>query len=276
MPALWVGLIATVAEFNEMSDRPLRRTYTEAILLLLLVAYGVIVHPAAWSLQHAGHHMSNMPETRTEVGNGSPSVADLRLEAKRLHDKRESELNHHIAGFLVALAGLFLLLEHRSLPFSSRFRVLWPACFLAGGLFLFVFSDTEIWPFGSQTLWYAVTHDAEDLQHKLFALILFAVGVVEYQRVRGRCNTPWVFSIAGIAGAVLLLFHSHSMDMHHVGAMQAMQHIEVQHRWYATVGAGVVTAKHISEVPTTSRKVFMLLWPVLLIVLGLLLMLYTE
>ena len=263
-----------------MSDRrPLRRAYTQAILLLLLAAHGVIVQPAARSLQHAGHHMSDMPETKTEAGNGSRSAADLQREAKRLKDKRESELNHHIAGCLVALAGLFLLLERRSLLGSSRLRVLWPACFLAGGLFLLVFSDTEIWPFGSQTLWHAITHDAEDLQHKIFALILLVVGLVEYQRVRGRWNTrltPWVFSIAGVAGAVLLLFHRHSMDMHHATAMQSMQHIEVQHRWYATVGAGVVTAKHMSELPTKIQKIFAVLWPGLLITLGLLLMLYTE
>src|SRR2546429_3153662 len=41
--------------------------------------------------------------------------------------------------------------------------------FLAAGLFLLVFSDTEIWPFGPQTPWYAVTHNPEDLQHKIFS-----------------------------------------------------------------------------------------------------------
>lgn len=263
-----------------MEPQYLHRIWNLAILLLLLAVYGVIVQPTAWSLQHAGHHhMPNLPEMKTEATSHNPSPDDLRREAKRLRDKRESELNHHIAGFLVALAGLFLVLERPALPLSSRLRVLWPACFMVGGLFLLVFSDTEIWPFGPQTLWHAMAHDPEDRQHKLFALILLIVGVVEYQRVRGRWNTrltPWVFSVAGIAGAILLLFHSHSGDMHRAGAMQLMQHIELQHRWYASVGAGVVTAKHMSELPSRSQKVFTLLWPALLITLGLLLMLYTE
>lgn len=115
------------------------------------------------------------------------------------------------------LAGLLAMPDGRLARTFRLARFVWPLCFLAGGLFLLLFSDTEIWPLGPQTPWYAITHDVEDLQHKLFALILLGLGLVEYQRLRGRWHTAltaWVFPIAGLAGAALLLFHSHSAGMH--------------------------------------------------------------
>jgi putative copper resistance protein D len=249
-----------------------------AMMAALFIAFSVIYPPVTWSQSHAGHHhMPNMPEMNNT--DGTPVMNDTHREAKRLSDKRESEMNHHIAGFLVAMAGVFVLLECLRSGASSRLRLLGPLCFLLVSLFLFIFSDTEIWPFGPQSVWHAVTHDLEALQHKTFALILLAMGIVEYQRVRGRWNgalTPWIFSIAGLAGAILLLFHRHTMDMHHVAAMQQMQHIEVQHRWYAAVGVGIVTAKHVSEFPTKWQKLFTIVWPALMITLGLSLVFYTE
>jgi len=83
-------------------------------------------------------------------------------------------------------------------------------------LFVLVFSDTEIWPFGPQTPWYALRHNLEDLQHKIFSIILLAIGYVELQKARGRLKAQWAnwfFPVVGVAGAILLLFHVHSGDM---------------------------------------------------------------
>lgn len=152
-------------------------------------------------------------------------------------------------------------------------------CFLAGGLFLLLFSDAEIWPLGPQTPWYAITHDVEDLQHKLFALSLLGLGLVEYERLRRRWHTAltaWVFRIAGLARAALLLFHSHAAGMHQPNGMTLMEHIQLQHPWYATVGVGTVITMGLSELRTKRQKVLMNLWPTLLMVLGVSLMFYTE
>jgi hypothetical protein len=223
--------------------------------------------------------MHEMHEMHNASNNDVANAATLKREQKRLSDKRESEMNHHIAGFLVAFAGLLALWQCGLSSVSRRLRLFWPYCFLLASLFLLVFSDTEIWPMGPQSLWYAMNHDVEDLQHKMFALILLAVGLVEYQRLRGRWKTaltPWVFSLGGLAGAVLLLFHRHSMDMHYGLAMQLMGHIEAQHRWYAGVGVGIITFKQASEFATKWRKLFTIVWPVLMITLGVSLLLYTE
>ena len=71
-------------------------------------------------------------QSMADVKNGDsvPVLNDPRREAKRLSDKRESEMNHHIAGFLVAMAGVFVLFECLRSGVSSRLRLLWPICFL--------------------------------------------------------------------------------------------------------------------------------------------------
>ena len=97
-------------------------------------------------------------------------------------------------------------------------------CFLIAGFFLLIFSDTEIWPFGYQSLYYAVTHNPEDAQHKTFALILLLLGVIEMLRSSGRLKaawSAWVFPVVALGGAVMLLFHHHG-GMHGPDAMQTM------------------------------------------------------
>lgn len=211
----------------------------------------------------------------------APRVAENSAvtEAERLAWKHESELVHHLAGLLVLLAGILLLGQDRLAKRWSSVRYAWPICFLAAGLFLLVFSDTEIWPFGPQTPWYAITHNTEVLQHKVFAFILLAIGYAEYQRAQGRYKaawTGWLFPIAAMAGAILLLFHVHSDDMGAPHAMETMEHIQRQHRWFASVGFGIALAKGLAETTSKRKQILKNAWPSLLIVLGVLLMLYTE
>jgi hypothetical protein len=210
----------------------------------------------------------------------APSVAeDSAVTAERLAWKHESELVHHLAGLLVLLAGIFILGEDRLAKRWSTVRYAWPTCFLAAGLFLLVFSDTEIWPFGPQTPWYAIAHNPEVLQHKVFSFILLAIGYAECQRARGRYKaawTGWLFPVVGMAGAILLLFHVHSDDMQAPHAMETMEHIQRQHRWFASAGFGIALTKGLAETTSKWNQIFKTTWPSLLIVLGVLLMLYTE
>ena len=55
--------------------------------------------------QHVGHEGMNMP-----MDEPTDPAAQARLQAKTLADKKESEFNHHLAGVLVAIAGIFMLL----------------------------------------------------------------------------------------------------------------------------------------------------------------------
>lgn len=250
------------------------RSILLSTLLLLASCLALLAFTPAPSPQ--AQDMDDMPGMQDAPAVAHETVAML---AKRAADKRESEFNHRFAGLLLVLAGI-LVLAHVSFAKASRVvRYAWPFCFFAAGLFLLVFSDTEIWPFGPQSPWFAVTHNPEDLQHKLFALILLLLGFVELQRVLGKLKaswSAWVFPLVGLAGAVMLLFHTHSAGMHGPNHMAVMRHIQAEHRWYAAVGVGIVTAKVISDARNRWKDVFAKVWPLLLMVLGVSLMLYTE
>ena len=56
--------------------------------------------------------MQDMPGM--DMSHGSISMEETPAQqAKHLADKRESEFNHHLAGFLVIVAGFFLLIQDR-------------------------------------------------------------------------------------------------------------------------------------------------------------------
>jgi putative copper resistance protein D len=194
-------------------------------------------------------------------------------------DKAGSEFNHHLAGILIILAGLFILAEGAFSKRWSLLRFAWPFCFLISGLFLLGYSDKELWPFGPQSWWYGLTHSLEVLQHKAFALILLAIGIIEVQRARGAIKagwSRWIFPVLACCGSVMLLFHEHSGEMIGAGHMGAMAQIQTQHRSFAAAGFGIGIFKGFSELPTRWQEMYARLWPSLVIVLGVLLLVYSE
>ena len=250
-----------------------------SVMVLFFALFMALVGAPTWARQHDMSTMPDMPGMDHSGMHGQAAPEDPAVVAKRLADKRESEFNHHLAGFLVALAGIFILGQDRLSKRWPLVRYVWPMCFLAAGLFLLVFSDTEIWPFGPQTPWYAITHNVEDLQHKSFAVILLALGYIEFQRARGRFKAAWAtwsFPVLGMAGGILLLFHVHGGDMSAPGAMQTMEHIQKEHFWFSSTGFGIALTNGLSETRSKWQHIFKVIWPTLLVVLGILLMFYTE
>jgi putative copper resistance protein D len=208
-----------------------------------------------------------------------PAQMDASQQSKLLADKKESEFNHHLAGFFVILAGVFILVQGTLLQRWSFLRFAWPTCFLLSGVFLLVFSDTELWPFGPQSWWYGLTHTPEDLQHKTFAVILLALGIFEVQRVRGVLKSAWakwLFPVLACCGSVLLLFHEHHSGMHGASHMTTMARIKAEHFNFAATGFGIGVFRGVSELPTRWQEMFAKLWPLLMILLGVLLVFYRE
>jgi putative copper resistance protein D len=242
-----------------------------AVLLVLSISQASAQAPSAHS-SHNGHESASMAMDRqTEM--------DARDAARLLADKKESEFNHHFAGFFVILAG-FLILAEGTVPQRWSFlRFAWPFCFMLSSLFLLVFSDTELWPFGPQSWWYGLTHNLEDLQHKTFALLLLALGILELQRARGVLKSAWsawVFPVLVFCGSVMLLFHEHHSGMHGAGHMTAMTRIKAEHLNFALAGFGIGILKGLSELPTRWQVTLAKLWSLPLIALGVLLTFYTE
>jgi hypothetical protein len=88
-----------------------------------------------------------------------------------------------------------------------------PVLFVGVGVFLAVWSDGEIWPRGNLNWLWLIHHDAEARQHKIYAVLLIAIGVIEYFRMRGtlpRLWRIWAFPALAVIGAGMLLVHDHT------------------------------------------------------------------
>jgi hypothetical protein len=262
----------------------LKLAITCALLVALLV-FGfsqLFAQDKSAQPDHSGHEGMSMPmddHSQMEHAQMDHSQTDPARQRKLLADKKESEFNHHLAGFFVVLAGIFIFAQGALTQRWSFLRFAWPACFLLSGLFLLVFSDTELWPFGPQSWWYGLTHNVEDVQHKTFAVILLALGVIEVQRARGVLKSAWagwLFPVLACCGSVLLLFHEHHTGMHGPDHMTVMAHIQSEHLGFSVTGFGIGLTKGLSELPTRWKVSFARLWSLLMIVLGVLLILYTE
>ena len=219
---------------------------------------------------HGMHDGMSMPMDRP---------VDAATQAALQAWKRESEFNHHLAGFLVLLAGLLILADGSIRQRWAVARHVWPICFLASGIFLLILSDTELWPFGSQSWYFGLTHHAEVLQHKVFAVLLLSLGLIELQRERGALKagwSDWVFPIVAAAGSLMLFFHDHQAGMHGPDHMQVMRRIQSEHFSFAMTGFGIALSKGMAERPSAWQPFFERLFPTLLVVLGALLMVYVE
>jgi len=232
--------------------------------------------PGHEQMHHDGmdhEHMDMTMDTQED-----PAAAERR-RAKLLADKKESEFNHHLAGLFVAIAGLFMMFHSNLTKRWPAARFVWPACFLLAGIFVLVWSDTELWPFGHRQWLEALQNNPEVLQHKTFAVLLLGLGAIEWQRARGALKavwSAWVFPAIAIAGSIILIFHQHEGGMAGEHHMETMARIQAEHLSYTVAGLGIGLAKGLSELKTRSLAIFGKVWPILMVVLGILLMFYRE
>jgi copper resistance protein D len=239
-------------------------------LVLVLISFSCLSAQAQQSMSdgHPGHEMSM---TNTPL--------DPAAQAKLLADKKESQFNHHLAGFFVALGGGIILFQS---PLGKRFplvKYIWPASFLLSGVFVLVWSDTELWPFGGRHWLEALQNNREVLQHKTYAVLLLALGLIEWLRVKGTLRAAWsgmVFPLLAIGGSVLLLFHQHEAGMSGPNHMEVMARIQSEHLSYAVVGMGIGLVKGLYEIRMRGYHFLARVWPVLMVALGILLMSYRE
>jgi hypothetical protein len=219
---------------------------------------------------HEGHHSHTSILDSNEHSENS---------AKLLADKQESEFNHHVAGLFVVLAGLFMLGQAELTDRWPWTKYIWPSTFLLSGSFVLIWSDTELWPFGTRRWLEALQNNREVLQHKVFAALLLSLGCIEWLRANGKLNTVWsrlVFPLLAVGGSILLLFHRHEAGMHGPDHMELMARIQSQHVEYAVVGIGLGIAKALADVTLRGQLLLVRLWPLLMVGLGVLLMMYRE
>lgn len=136
------------------------------------------------------------------------STANLSVDP----NKGPSEFNHHIAGWALVGVGL-LVLACLAFPALKVYRYIWPGLFVIAGLFIAVWSDGEIWPRGNLSWLWLLRHDAEARQHKIYSILLIAIGVIEYLRVCGHLSRfwkTWAFPVLAVIGSGMLLIHDHT------------------------------------------------------------------
>lgn len=315
------------------------KTEAAKIALTLLMACWIATFPARLSSQPT----SALPSSETAL----PSE----LHEGQDPNKPASELNHHLAGYALIAIGL-LVLASQSSERLRPLQLVWPFLFVAAGVFLATWSDIEIWPRGNLSWRWLVHHDLEARQHKILAILLIAIGLVEYCRVGGKLSgfwRIWAFPLLALFGVGFLLFHDHggasgasspeahnyivpwlvegktkadmpqaatpkdpAPAMHHhmmmTGGspspetqqtqMPATEHedtemhpeehghqhhmtmsmlkVQREHMWFALIGAFVIIFKTINDSSVWRRSVVPVLWPICIVVLGMLLVLYTE
>jgi hypothetical protein len=170
------------------------------IFLILLVVCCVGTFPVRLFSQPAT--IVSSAETSTAVGTA----------ADQDPNKPASELNHHLAGYALIAIGM-LVIAGRSSEKLRPLQYVWPFLFVAAGLFLAAWSDKEMWPRGNLSWAWLIHHDAEARQHKIYAVLLMIMGIIEYLRVKAKLNRfwrTWGFPALALAGIVLLLFHDHT------------------------------------------------------------------
>jgi len=250
--------------------------------LSAMAAFGVLllVQAAAAQAQNSGQAVPN--PHHEHGGMSMPAPEEPMTPAQRsklLADKKESEFNHHLAGLLVALAGVLMLFQGPLVRRWPAWKYAWSACFLLSGIFLLVWSDTELWPFGHRQWLEALQNNPEVRQHKAFAVLLLGLGVIEWRRAGGVLTSAWsgwVFPVLATAGSVLLLFHQHEGGMQGPDHMEVMARIQSEHLSYSLAGMGIGLTRGLAEVKTRWQGVFARLCPVLMIALGVLLVFYRE
>jgi putative copper resistance protein D len=255
-----------------VSSFQFRRRLPQIAIFLLFFLTLLVTLPYSARAQHS-------PDDHAGMSMPMDAPMDPAMQAKLLSDKHESEFNHHLAGFFVVLAGLFILVESWLSARVPTIRYVWPVCFLLSGIFVLIFSDTELWPFGPKPWLQGVVTNPEVIQHKTFAALLLALGLIELARAHHVLTAlwaAWVFPVTAIAGSILLLFHSHDAGMHGPNHLVTMARIQTQHLSYSLTGLGIGVTKGLAEVRTRWQPRFTELCAALMVLLGLLLMIYVE
>jgi hypothetical protein len=188
-----------------------------------------------------------------------------------------SEFNHRLAAVFVLLIGVSELRAAFALRSLAWTRFVLPAAMLAVGAYLLGWSDHEAWPIGSLSLADTfVSGDLEIVQHKLYAVFLMGIGMVEALRWSGEITGPrWalLLPMLAILGGLLLFVHDHG---HYPGGHAiAMHHVIMG---TIAIAAGSLRLAALAVIRQRGREHWgwKIAWPGLILLLGVQLLFYTE
>ncbi|MGC2496466.1 MAG: hypothetical protein WA374_01910, partial [Acidobacteriaceae bacterium] len=185
----------------------------------------------------------------------------------------------HWAGLIVLVAGALALVSR--IP-GQKWARHWPLLFLGLAVFILIRADPECWPLGPRPFWASFT--APDvLEHRLYALLIVVFAAFEWGVQTGRLRWPrarFVFPVLCAAGGALLLTHTHALGEGNDEVFAELSHTPMAvlgavagwGRWLELRLNGGVT----SEASERPRRIAAWVWPVCLVLIGLLLLNYRE
>ncbi len=196
-----------------------------------------------------------------------------------------SELNHFLAGLGVILVGLTELRTAMGWTALAWSRWLLPAALMGSGIFLLIWSDHEAWPIGSWSLAETFSgKDPEMLQHKIFGILAFGVGIVEWFRRMGKLGVwfwgAWLPGFALIGGSMLFLhMHGphpagHQIQSHHnvMGSLALAGSLA----WFSGEWMHQSIQSVASFREPKSRPLLKIIWSLAVIIIGVQLLFYSE
>jgi putative copper resistance protein D len=182
-----------------------------------------------------------------------------------------SEYNHHWAGLVVLLIGLLALCTQIG---GAAWARNWPLLFLGLAGFLFIRSDPENWPLGPNSFWASFAL-SDVLQHRAFVVLVVALAVFEWRVQTGRMassRASRLFPLICATGGALLLTHSHSL----VSTKEELL-IELSHVPLALLGVMAGWSRWLEVgLPAKQSRLVSLIWPLCLVLCGVVLLLYRE
>ncbi len=199
----------------------------------------------------------------------------LLLEAEHIHSHAGhaafvpdpmAVFDHHLAGALLVLMGIFAFAEHSHL--AARYtwlKILYPLPLLALGLFLFFFRDPEPW---FQWLLRG-EFDRTEVQHKCFETVAILVGLIElFRRTAWLKHPAWpqVLNLLMLGGAIFLLFHTG----------QHSEAIHIQHKLMGGVAIALSLCKIASDLGKGGHWLATYAVPALMTLFGLQFIVYFE
>jgi len=199
--------------------------------------------------------------------------------ASDANDRAWSEYNHHCAGLIVLAAGLLAFVSRLPRQHWARY---WPLLFLGLSVFILLRADPECWPLGPRPFWASFT--APDvLEHRLYAVLIAVFAIFETAVQTGRLRSSparYVFPLLCAVGGALLLTHTHAL-----GEGNDEVFAELSHTPMAILGAIAGWSRWLElrlddsgtpEPPSRERRIAAWIWPLCLILVGILLLNYRE
>ena len=237
--------------------------------------------PSRDAMPTGGHHHTS---DATNQESQSPTVTFKTTEW--------SIFNHRVAGGYVLIWGLTALIAGLQLPRRTWWRFVPPLTLLALTQFLFFRNDPDAWPIGPLGFW-ASLRDPEDLQHRIFVLLLLLMGIMELLRAADRLPkflAKYGLACLAVLASVYLLFHMHGRSemagmMHDPAAAAdpAMQHMMAsmetifhEHLWFSILGLAFAAGRLLWDTGRVNQRWATVFWSVCAILLGAYMIGYTE